>query len=55
MQALGCEFHAAWTDGWGAKGEFFFGQTLAEDNAGALQNFTSRKSTTARRNTSRPC
>ncbi len=39
--AVGCDFQCACTDRFGMKGEFFVGQTLAEYNAGVLQNFNS--------------
>ncbi len=39
--AVGGDFQIALTDRLGVKGESFVGQTLAEYNAGALQNFNS--------------
>ena len=39
--AVGCDFQYACTDRMGVKGEFFVGQTLAEYNAGVVQNFNS--------------
>ena len=38
---LGCDLQWACTDRLGVKGEFFVGQTLAEYNAGVVQNFNS--------------
>ncbi|XZE45199.1 hypothetical protein SH467x_000405 [Pirellulaceae bacterium SH467] len=41
IQAIGCDLQCTLTDRMGVKGEVFIGQTLAEYNAGALQNFNS--------------
>ena len=40
--AAGCDFQCACTDRLGVKGEFFVGQTLAEYNAGVVQNFNTQ-------------